>query len=68
MTNGKERPAKRGLCGEAQAEGLTKPPQLRPGSSLTWPALTSRMERPHRSHTNPGTYTGYIYGSTRVII
>lgn len=43
--------AKRGLCGETHAQGLTKPPQLHPGSSLTWPALTPRMERPHTSHT-----------------
>lgn len=55
MTNGKERPVKRGLCGEAQVGGLAKPPQLCPGSSVTWPALTPRMERPHTPHTNPGT-------------
>lgn len=72
MTNGKERPAKRGLCGEAQAVGLTKPPQLRLGSSLTWPALTPRMERPHTSHTKPryGIYDTqpHMYGSTNVSI
>lgn len=58
MTNGKESLAKRGLCGEAQAGGLTKPPQLRPGSSLTWPALTPRMLRPHTAHTNGGICAG----------
>lgn len=36
------------------AEGFTKPPQLCPGSSLTWPALTPRMQRPQ---TNAGMYT-----------
>lgn len=44
MTNGKERPAKRGLCGEAQSGGLAKPPQLHPGSTLTRPALTLQEE------------------------
>ena len=38
--------------------GLTKPPQLHPGSSLTWPALTPRRQRPHTLHINPGVYTG----------
>lgn len=65
MTNGKERPAKRGLCGEAQAGGLTKPAQLRPGSSLTWPALTPRMERPHISHTNPGMTCNHTFSSEK---
>lgn len=72
MTNGKERPAKRGLCGEAQSGGLAKPPQLHPGSTLTRPALTLQEEHwAHSSQTHTHTYRyvnrpayerGRIYG------